>query len=265
MSNSLIQKRVILLVLQVCIVLFFVTVVISKGNVYGNQVDNNIGITELISVNSHDNTIVGNNQSQIPSISADGRTIAFESDSTNLVLGNDTNNELDVFVHDRVLDETKQVSISSEGTKGNGRSNNASISGNGRFVAFTSASSNLVPNDINTCPWGVDPGTCPDIFVHDLAANTIINVSIKSDGSQANSASDVPSISTNGRFIAFVSRATNLVTDDVNGSKRDIFVHDSTLGKTELVSQSSNEEQGNDDSDIPAISGNGRYIAFIST
>src|SRR5262249_32007494 len=139
--------------------------------------------------------------SDAPSVSADGRYVAFHSDATNLVFG-DTNGCTDVFVYDRQTGATARVSVASDGAQGNAGSVDPSVSGDGRFVAFHSAASNLVPGDTN----GVT-----DVFVYDRQTGATARVSVASDGTQGNASSLEPSVSGDGRFVAFYSAASNLV------------------------------------------------------
>jgi len=155
----------------------------------------------------------GNNSSEYPSISADGRYVAFQSSASNLVAG-DTNLATDIFVRDRQTNTTTRVSLDSAGAQGNNNSREPSISGDGRYVTFHSTASNLVAGDSNGC--------C-DIFVRDRQTNTTIRVSLDSAGTEGNSHSYYPNISADGRYVTFDSWASNLVTGDTNGT-RDIFV-----------------------------------------
>jgi Tol biopolymer transport system component len=186
-----------------------------------------------------------------PAISGDGQVVAFYSDATNLI-DNDTNGQTDVFVRLRHTGATELVSVSTDGTQGNGPSLYPSISSDGRFVAFESAASNLVPNDTN----GV-----MDIFIRDRIAGTTERVC---DGVQGNYASFTPSISADGNFVAFASAATNLVAGDTNGLI-DVFVCDRRAGAIERVSLSTAGAQGNGNSLLPAIDGPGCVVAFKST
>jgi len=196
----------------------------------------------------------GNSHSQFPSISADGRYIAFESSASNLVAG-DTNGRSDIFVHDRTTGVTTRVSVAAGGGQANGYSSYPSISAAGRYVAFISSDSNLVAGDTNG--W-------PDIFVHDRTSGATTRVSIASSGAQANGASYYPVISADGRCVAFYSVATNLAVGDTNGHG-EIFVHDRMSGATTRVSVDSSGSQANSDSSYPSISADGRYVAFYST
>jgi len=208
-------------------------------------------VVELVSVSSGGSQANGNSEN--PSISSDGRFIAFISDATNLVSG-DTNDVKDVFVHDRDTGDTERVSIASDGTETDDESFTLSLSSNGTFVAFGSFATNLVAGDSN----GVS-----DIFVHDRGIGDTERVSIASDGTEANDESSYVSISSDGRYVAFESNATNLVPNDTN-IKSDIFVHDRINGTTERVSISTAGAQANGDSFFTAISSNGRFVAFSS-
>jgi Tol biopolymer transport system component len=194
-------------------------------------------------------------------ISANGRYVVFQSDAPNLVAG-DTNGLTDVFLHDRASGVTKRVSVGAHG-QANGVSGAAAISANGRFVAFQSAASNLVAHDTNRLV---------DVFVRDLATGKTSRVSVSSHGAQAGCKegceSTEPSLSTDGRYVAFESSATNLVRGDTN-KVADVFVHDRRTGRTERVSVTSKGKQAgadrtNNGSNAPSISGDGRYVAFHS-
>jgi Tol biopolymer transport system component len=213
--------------------------------------DRQNGTTELVSVST--SGAQGNSDSfDTPSISSDGRYVAFSSYASNLVVG-DTNGTQDIFVRDRQLGTTERVSIDSGGVQGNGLSAIPSISADGRRVAFQSQAT-LVPGDTNLVT---------DIFVRDRLTNTTERVSITSTGRQGDGSSEVPSISADGRHVAFQSFASNLVAGDSNGF-RDVFVHDLQSGRTERVSAATNGAQGNFHSGYPSISGDGRYLAFMS-
>ena len=193
--------------------------------------------------------------SEQPSLSADGRYLAFSSAAGNLVT-DDTNGVRDVFVHDRGTGDLTRVSVDSAGSQGNGGSGSPSISQSGRFVAFTSSADNLVAGDTNGAA---------DIFVHDRQTATTTRVSLSSGGAQADQSSDsFVAISGNGRFVAFASEATNLVSGDTNGVA-DLFVHDRQTGATERISLDSNEAQANGGSANPSLSADGRFVAFTSS
>jgi flagellin-like hook-associated protein FlgL len=207
------------------------------------------GTVERISVSSLG--VQGNSNSYNPSISADGRYVAFQSSATNLVAG-DTNFTYDIFVHDRVTGSTTRVSVDSAGAQAAGQSYEASISADGRYVAFQSSASNLVAGDTNATD---------DIFVHDLQTGTTSRVSISTSGSEANGQSLNPVISANGRYVTYQSIASSLAAGDTNGTN-DIFVRDLVLGTTTRASISSAGVQGNSHSYNPSISSDGRYVTF---
>src|SRR5262249_22216540 len=185
--------------------------------------DRQTGLTERVSVAS-DGT-QADEESFSPAISADGRFVAFGSIASNLARA-DTNRFTDVFVHDRQTGLTERVSIASDGSQGNGFSGLPAISADGRYVAFVSDATDLVPGDTNGFA---------DVFVRDRQTGTTERISVASGGTQANNYSgpgDHLAISSDGRFVAFSSRATNLVTSDLNGSQ-DVFVRDRVIGVTE--------------------------------
>ena len=214
--------------------------------------DRETGETMIVSVSS--SGVQGNGFSQSPSISADGRFVAFESSATNLV-ENDTNNSSDVFIHDRLAGQTERVSVDSSGIQGNRESYGTSISSDGRFVAFYSYADNLMTNDTNG---GYDA------FVHDRLTGQTERVSVSTSGVQGNGFSQFPSISADGRFVAFESSATNLVENDTNNTV-DIFVRNRLTGQTERVSVSTSGVQGNGFSQFPSISADGRFVVFESS
>lgn len=222
------------------------------------------GTASMISLVSEfpDPYVQSNGASFAPAISGDSDHIAFVSTATNLVSG-DTNNLLDTFV--RSGDENIRVSVATDGTQANGTSSAPSISFDGRYVAFHSPANNLVEGDTNN--W-------IDIFVRDRDTDedgvfdepgevSTTRISMASDGAQANGASFAPSISANGRYVAFESLANNLVDDDTNGV-RDVFVYDRETGETTLVSVAADGTQGNATSSNAAISADGSYVAFES-
>jgi Tol biopolymer transport system component len=207
--------------------------------------------TERVSVDS--SGAQGNSGSAGDSISADGRYVAFWTDADNLVPG-DTNVIHDIFVHDRETGVTERVSVSSAGVQGNNWSAVPSISADGRYVAFESWASNLVPGDLNA--FG-------DVLVHDRQTGVTERVSVDSSGAEGNDRSWFPSISADGRYVAFESSANNLVPGDTNGAP-DVFVHDRQTGVTERVSVDSSGLQGSSPSVVPSISADGRHVAFTS-
>jgi len=197
--------------------------------------------------------VEGNRKSQYPSISADGQLVAFFSDASNLVAG-DTNGREDVFVHDRLTGTTERVSVDSSGSEGNYGSSYPAISADGQIVTFQSYASNLVAGDRNG--WS-------DIFVHNRTTGRTRRVSVDSSGAEANGSSYEPSISANGRIVAFQSYASNLVAGDRSGYL-DVFVHNRTTGITERVSVDSSGSEANYGSSYPAISADGLFVAFQS-
>jgi Tol biopolymer transport system component len=212
--------------------------------------------TIRVSVSEDGNEARGYQSIQTLAISGDGRVVAFQSNAADLV-ADDTNAADDIFVHQIDARETTRVSVSSEGTQGNGPVLGVAVNDDGRFVAFSSQATNLVPGDTN----GEQ-----DVFVHDRQTGETTRVSEASDGSQARGGAGgyELSLSADGRFVAFASGSDDLVPDDRNG-RVDVFVHDRNTGETTLVSRRSDGTQGDESSWAPTISGDGRYVAFESS
>jgi cold shock CspA family protein len=219
------------------------------------------GATVLVSKNSAG--VQGNSGSYDPVISGDGRFVAFESMSDNLV-ANDANRVQDVFVHDRdpdgngKFDEgngvTTRASVNSKGGEAASDCYRPSISADGNFVAFFTGADNLVFGD-NNGRW--------DVFVRDRAKATTTRVSVDSSGNEGNSDSYMPRISADGTIVAFESYATNLVSNDTNHVD-DIFIRDRVNSVTERVSVDSSGAEANDVSEFCAVSSDGGVVSFAS-
>src|SRR5437667_103813 len=188
------------------------------------------------------------------SMTPDGRYVAFDSSAPNLV-ASDLNGQRDVFVRDRRSAKTERVSVGKQEVEGNERSFDEAISADGRYVAFQSWASNLVPGDKNGKP---------DVFVRDRMAGTTELVSAGLGGMPGNDWSDSPSISADGRYVAFISLASNLVPDDV-AETWNIFVRDRLNGTTEQVDVSSAGVPASFSHRVPmsaTINADGRFVAF---
>lgn len=191
--------------------------------------DRQTGKTTRVSTDSNGNQGISGKSYSSPSISADGRYVAFESEFTNLVAG-DTNGVADVFVKDMLTGSTTRISVGLNGQQSNGKSygvvSGPSISADGRYVAFASDASNLVPNDLLGAP---------DVFVYDRQTSSTNRVSVTSEGFDAvdgflGTKSYLPTISADGRFVAFVSNAANLAKDGFKTDTNNIFLHDTRPG-----------------------------------
>ena len=189
--------------------------------------------------------VEGNDESRDPSVSFDGRLVAFSSKATNLVSG-DTNGEEDIFIVDRNTGAIERL------TAGNDDSRAPSLSATGRYVAFHSKASDLVPDDTNNKD---------DVFVLDRETGETERVSVSSTGEQGDDRSHEPAISGDGRYVAFRSYAENFSEDD--GDRADIFVFDRETRELTLVSRGLNGPP-DEASHAPAISADGRTIAFHS-
>jgi len=209
------------------------------------------GTTTLVSVSSAG--VQGNNPSEEPAISADGRFVAFHSYASNLVPG-DTNASPDVFVRDLQTGVTTRVSVDSAGVEANDSSYDPVLSATGRYVAFRSVATNLVPGDTNARD---------DIFVRDLQTGTTVRGSVGAGGVQSNGWSAHPCLSADGRFLAFACDGTNLVAGDTNGSY-DVFLRDLVGGATTRVSLGAAGAQANAASVEPSLSADVRFVGFTS-
>lgn len=209
-----------------------------------------------------------------PAISADGRYVAFQSDSTNLVPG-PASGFTEIYLRDTCLSApvgctptTTRVSIAYDGSLPNGNSRSPVISANARYVAFDSSATNLTPNSVNT-------GGRAAVFLRDTCIGapagcspTIALVSVATDGTPANNDARGAAISADGRFVVFTSSATNLVTNDTNGWS-DVFLRDTCLGapagctpSTSRVAVTADGTQSNAPSGLASISADGRYLCF---
>jgi Tol biopolymer transport system component len=196
--------------------------------------------------------------SHATAVSADGRYVVFRSDAPNLVR-HDTNHAQDIFVRDRIGHTTRRVSISTAGVQADGRSDEPTISADGRYVAFSSTATNLARGDTNGAS---------DIFVRDRATGVTRRVSLSSRGRQANAECSAPQLTRHGRYVVFASPASTLVSGDTNGLS-DVFVRDRSTGTTRRVSVANSGVQASDStthtgSNAPAISAGGRYVVFHS-
>jgi Tol biopolymer transport system component len=209
-----------------------------------------------VSVKDGAAALEGNGDATEAAISDDGNLVAFSSTATDLVAG-DTNLNADVFVRDVDAGTTRRVSIASGigGQQGlNGPAKMPAISGNGQVVAYTSNAPNLLDDDGNE--WF-------DVLVRDLATHTTQLVSADVDGAPADWDSFAPSLSADGRYVAFESNAENLVENDINNAT-DVFVRDRQAETTVLASMPDGGSGFFLSSHSPSLSDDGRSLAFES-
>jgi hypothetical protein len=204
----------------------------------------------------------GNGNSSLPLPSADGRFVLFTSDANNLVVA--SNNAApavsdlllppNAYLRDRNNALTTLISVNLAGNNGgNGDSYALGISTNGRYVLFVTSASDLISGDTNNAS---------DVLLRDLWAATNILVSAATSGLPGNADSDSAAMTPDGRYVTFVSAASDLVAGDTNGI-RDVFVRDLVAGTTTLASVGAQSSQGR--SETPLITSDGRYVAFFST
>jgi Tol biopolymer transport system component len=219
--------------------------------------DRQLSTTERISVGTggvQSNGLSGFYLGHSSPISADGRYVVFNSDASNLV-GGDTNGYTDVFLRDRLMGTTELVSVDSGGVQGTGSSLAPCISADGRFVAFWSYANNLVPADVN--PFA-------EVFVRDRQAGTTEMVSLSAAGQQGDSECRTPSISADGRYVAFEAGGSIIPGGDQNGFASDVLLRDRLAGTTELVSVATAGGPGNGTSSVGTISADGDLVLFHS-
>ncbi len=195
------------------------------------------------------------NASTAQRISADGRYVAFVSTASNLVTGKTDRTRSDVFVRDLETATTSLASVAPDGTAGDRESRSPSLSADGRYVAFQSAATDLIAGDTNDQA---------DIFVRDLLAGVTTRVSVASSGAQADSFSQAPSISADGRYVAFVSRATNLAPGGGASITADVYVHDRESGTTTRVSVPAVDASEQYNTEQPTISPDGQFVLYVS-
>jgi Tol biopolymer transport system component len=201
----------------------------------------------LVSGDNSAASIPGNGPSSSPVISVDGQAVAFVSQATNLLaplIPSVTGQQ--VYVTDSATGLISLASRNNSGTAGDGNSSAPSISADGRFVAFASLSTNLVP--------GVSG---QHVYLHDRQTNQTSLISQSSEGAVGGGNSSAPSISSDGRFVAFVSLSSNLVSG-VSGQQ--IYLRDTQANQTTLLSQNSDGVTGNGESSSPSISSSGPFV-----
>lgn len=218
--------------------------------------------TVLVSVAT--NGRAANQVSSEPAVSADGRFVVFTSRATNLVAG-DTNRKADIFVRDLVAGRTERVSVASDGTQANDNSMEPAISGDGRFVVFTSTATNLMPKITLNLPdddWYRGPGI--SVFIHDRQSRTTTLVSVSSNGVPADERAWLGDVSFDGRYVIFSSHCEHLVQPDYNGNRRDVFRRDRVTGITRMIDLLPNGENPWEGGSFSAISADGNRIVYRS-
>jgi hypothetical protein len=233
----------------------------SSGYNFG-PVDNNNSVdiylrdranhsNELISVNT--NGIQANANSSNASISSDGRYVVFQSLASNLV-EQDTNSAQDIFIRDRVLRTTQRVSNTYDNLQANGHSENPVITPDGRYVIYDSQASNLV----------IGGNSLSNVYLFDRIDSKVELISVSSTKTPGNHHSTLPSISDDGSMVAFQSYANNLDANDTNSNNSDIFLRNRGTKITQLISRSTSGGSGNDGSWAANISGDGRWVTYLS-
>jgi Tol biopolymer transport system component len=234
----------------------------AATNLAGNKCDNGFnhifvhdlraGTTTCVSVRTNGDE--GNGDSFDPSISADGRVVVFQSTATNLA-NRCSNGNAHIYMHNLTTGETSCVSLNNEGEQSNGNSTLARVSSDGRFVVFQSDTTNFTQR----CSNGFR-----HIFVRDTVEDRTICASLDNHGTQGNNDSVQPSISSDGRFVAFSSAANNLTGNRCVAGNVQVFVRDRANEKTKCASVGPKKVEGNSQSINPSISANGALVTFES-
>ncbi len=198
--------------------------------------------------------VQANMTSQSPAVSASGRWVAFESAADNLVPG-DQNSLSDVFLRDRRNVTTKRISVSAGGAEGDGASSQASISGDGRWIAFSSSATNLVPGAT---------GGLGNVYLYDRTSGALQRISnALGSANGGNDNSSEPRLSSDGSVVVFTSGASNLVSGD--GAKVDVFMYRLSTGALTRVSARTDGADPGGDARAGAASAGGAFVTFTST
>ncbi len=229
----------------------------ARGGTYAVHERNVSGFRHLFLQNLSDTVIsdieltVGNNgDNRSPALSDDGARIVFSSTSSNIV-AEDTNALADIFLYERAGGAFTLISQRID-TLASNAADSPDISGNGQVICFSSADPGFVTGDTNAVS---------DVFVYHNGA--MQRCSVASDGTQANAGAFFPRLNGNGRFVVFVSTASNLVPGVGNGFSQ-VFLFDRDLGQLEAISRTSDGTPADADCFVPEISPGGRYVTFVS-
>lgn len=239
----------------------YVTFASSASNLVSNDTNSakdiflhnrSTGATVIVSVGT--GSTQANGDSDAPVISSDGKWVVFHSYATNLTADVDTNDSADVFRYNVTTGAINRVSNDTGAGNANGHNFNPVIDEDGDFIVFQTDATDLFASDTNAKS---------DIVMYTVATTAIAQISKDSGGLATDGNSMNPAVSADGKKIAYSSIATDIVASDTN-SYSDIFYYDVTLGTTIRVSKANDGTQGNERSYFPAISANGRYVAFES-
>lgn len=225
-----------------------------QGGLDTDDGEGGAALTTVLASNGSDGT-TGNGYSFSAVLSSDSRYVAFESSSTNLV-PDDNNRASDVFIRDLVTGTLEAVSTNPAGATGNGTSMTPTMSGNARYVVFASTAIDLTA--------AIDTNNAKDVFVRDRQAGATFLVSAAVTGDAANARSWDPCISSDGRYIAYLSDATDLV-DEVSVGGTSLVLHDRLLGTTEILDITVTNQGPNAEVTELVLSADGSVIGFDSS
>jgi Tol biopolymer transport system component len=187
------------------------------------------------------------------SVSADGSLVVFSSESPNLVAA-DTNGVSDIFLRTyRDQSSIRRISVRATGEQANGASTAPFIAASGDWVVFLSKATNLDGGS----------GTYDQVFLYSTGQRTVSKVSVNASTEEANGDCSMPTVSSDGRYVAYVSGATNLLPADPSGDQ-DVYLFDVVSGTTTLMSVNGSGTKGDEGSSTPYLSADGTYLAFNS-
>ncbi|MGZ6912601.1 MAG: TolB family protein [Acidimicrobiia bacterium] len=213
--------------------------------------DTKLGTTERVSI--ADNEGEGSFGGYGGLVSADGRYVAFSSDSDNLLATADNNGSTDVFLRDRQLGTTTRVSVKNAGGEANDSSYLQSMTPDARIIVFNSDADNLIGT--------TDQNFSTDVYIRDRGANKTQRISVATDGTEGDLDSTYGSISDDGRYVAFLSNASNFDEND-SGVFQDVYLRDRTAGTTTRLSALADGTEADSDSTNVIISGDGKVVVF---
>jgi Tol biopolymer transport system component len=234
---------------------------IGQGGVF--LFDRVTGATRMVSHVPSSPVTAGNGAFDSPRFTADGSWVVFVSDATDLVPGGpapDGPRNRNVFLYELATGAVTLVSRApGTGAWGSGISEDPSPSADGRFIAFTSSDRGLVPG-------AVEYDGSPNVLLQDRATGTMTLVSHSASSPTLAVGGERPRLSADGRYVYFVSRATDLVPGQGDSGVRALFLFDRILGRTVLVSHADGSPTLPADGDVGehAISPDGRFVAFTS-
>lgn len=225
----------------------------ARPDIYSEIYLKNMSTGTVTQLSQNSSGAPANSDSNDPRISCEGRIVVFKSNANNLTTG-DTSNPSKTYWRTYIIDMLKPLNPQYIRGGNFGVDNNPSVSCNGNYIAFSSSSKYLVPGDTNNKE---------DAFLYDRVNDSVQRVSVDSSGAQTNDSAFLPSSSNDGKYVVFISGATNLISSDTNG-KKDVFIRNILTNTTEVITRNSSGSLANGDTSWSTISSDGRYVIHTS-